>query len=173
MVARFRGTARSCSRLRSDRRRKQIADRECLGSNSRAARGAPDLITSCFEARARHICPIRSISTNVSRTNSPVVPTVVRAGGTLKYSLPDLVESGEVVEVGHEDLRLHHLVERTAGRLERPFEIPEDVFGLQLDVRAVEREVLAALGLGGNAGLEVAGELAGGENQIAERNASE
>ena len=30
--------------------------------------------------------PIRSISTSVSLTRRPVVPTVVRAGGTLKYS---------------------------------------------------------------------------------------
>ena len=68
------------------------------------------------------------------------MPTVVRGGGTLKYRLPDLVEAGEVVEIGEEHLRLHHVFERTAGGLERPLQILQDVLGLQLDVGAVETE---------------------------------
>jgi hypothetical protein len=48
-------------------------------------RGAPDLI-GAFSMPRPDTNPIRSISTNVSFTSSPVVPTAVRAGGTEKYS---------------------------------------------------------------------------------------
>ena len=74
----------------------------------------------------------------------------------------------EVVEVGEEDLRLDHVIERGAGGLEGLFQIVEDVRGLQLDVRAVERKAVLLARLRRHAGLEVAGELPGGENQIAD-----
>ena len=72
----------------------------------------------------------------------------------------------EVVEVGEKDLRLDHVIERRAGGLEGLFQIFEDVGRLQLDIRAVERKAVLLARLRRNAGLEVAGELAGREYQI-------
>src|SRR5436305_1141448 len=54
--------------------------------------------------------------------------------------LPYLVEVVEVVEVSQEDLRLDHVVERHAGRLEHAPKVLEDVARLLLDVGAVEGE---------------------------------
>ena len=74
----------------------------------------------------------------------------------------------EVVEVGEEYLRLDHVIERRAGGLEGLLQVVEDVRRLQLDVRAVERKAVLLARLGRNAGLEVAGELPGGEDEIAD-----
>src|SRR5215470_1837741 len=62
----------------------EIADLESLVVVA-SGRGAFDLIT-CLSTPLLGTKPIRSISTSVSLTRRPVVPTVVRAGGTLKYS---------------------------------------------------------------------------------------
>src|SRR5438105_15892671 len=75
----------------------------------------------------------------------------------------------EVVEVGEKHLRLEHLVERGARGLESLFQILEDVRGLQLDVRAIERKTGLLARLRRNPGLEIAGELACGEYQLANR----
>ena len=72
------------------------------------------------------------------------------------------------IEVGEEDLRLHHVIERRAGGLEGLFQILQDVGCLQLDIRAVERKTVFLARLRRNAGLEVAGELAGGEDEVAD-----
>src|SRR6266705_3358118 len=75
---------------------------------------------------------IRSISTRVPGTSSPVVPIVVRGGG-----------------------------------VEGLGEILEHVAGLLLDGRAVVGERGVEAGLGGDAVLEVAGELTRGEDEVA------
>ena len=60
----------------------------------------------------------------------------------LEVALPHRIEAVEVIEVGEENLRLDHVIERRAGRLESLFQIVQDVSGLQLDVRAVERKAV-------------------------------
>src|SRR3954469_23686069 len=65
-----------------------------------------------------------------------------------KELFPHLVEVVEVVEIGKEDLRLHHVLELAAGRLEHTAQVIEDVARLFLDRGAVirERRILARLG---------------------------
>src|SRR2546421_4571375 len=82
----------------------------------------------------------------------------------LEEFLPYFVEAIEIVEVGHEDLRLDHLIEGAARRLERALEIVEDIAGLLLDVRAVIGEGRIPFRLGGDARLVVARDLAGRED---------
>src|SRR5215471_6150811 len=81
--------------------------------------------------------------------------------------LPDLVEGEEVVEVGEEHLRLHHLIERTAGGLKGALQVIQNVAGLLLDRRAVVGKRGIDPRFMRNAGAEVRGELAGREHQIA------
>src|SRR5262245_2661751 len=79
--------------------------------------------------------------------------------------LPDLVEGEEVVEVGEEHLRLHHLIERTAGGLKGALQVIQNVAGLLLDRRAVVGKRGIDPRFMRNAGAEVRGELAGREHQ--------
>ena len=74
----------------------------------------------------------------------------------------------EIVEIGEENLRLDHVIQRRAGRLEGLLQVFQDVGGLQLDVRAIEGKTILLARLGRNSGLEIAGELAGGEHEIAD-----
>jgi hypothetical protein len=85
----------------------------------------------------------------------------------LEVPLPHGVEAVEVVQVGQEDLGLHHVIERRARRLEGLGQIPQHVFGLQLDVRAVVRKARMPLRLGRHAGLEITRKLSRREHQIA------
>ena len=62
------------------------------------------------------------------------------------------------------------MIQRAAGGFERQLEILQDEFGLKLDVRSVKGEILAAPGVRRHTGLEVAGKLPGGENEIADAN---
>src|SRR5262249_6951103 len=81
---------------------------------------------------------------------------------------PHLVEAEEILEVRVKHLGLHDVLERGAGRLQGLDEVFEDEARLALDVRAVERERRIHAGLAWHAGLEVAGQLAGGEDQVAD-----
>src|SRR5207302_146647 len=87
----------------------------------------------------------------------------------LEIALPHRIEAVEVVEVGEKHLRLEHLIERGACGLESLFQILEDVRGLQLDVRAIERKTGPLARLRRNPSFEIAGELACGEYQVANR----
>src|SRR5712691_3283879 len=86
----------------------------------------------------------------------------------LEILLPDLIEGVEVRKTSHEDLSLEHLVERAAGGRECLLEILENEARLLLDVRAVIRESGVLLRRGRYAGLEVACQLTGGKDQIAD-----
>jgi len=92
---------------------------------------------------------------------------VVRGGGVGKELAPDLVEGEEVVQVRVEHLRLDDTIQRRAGRLERPRQTFEDITRLALDLRAVVRKRRIDTRLLRDAGLEVAGQLAGREHEIA------
>src|SRR5262249_23499556 len=86
----------------------------------------------------------------------------------LEVALPYGIEAMEVAKIGEEDLRLDHVIERGAGGLEGLLHVFEDVCGLQLDIRAIERKTVLLARLRRHAGLEVAGELARGEHEIAD-----
>ena len=91
---------------------------------------------------------------------------VVRGGGDLEITLPHGVEAMEVVEVGQEDLRLDHVIERRAGGLEGLFQIFEDVRWSAARYPSRRTESRLSCALRRNASLEIARELAGGEHQI-------
>src|SRR5436190_8288969 len=86
----------------------------------------------------------------------------------LEVAFPHRVEAMEVLEVGEKHLRLDHLIERGARRLEGLFQIVEDVCGLQFNIRAVERKALLLSRLRRHAGAIIARDLTGGENMAAE-----
>src|SRR5258706_13827358 len=73
--------------------------------------------------------------------------------------LPYLVEVEEVIEVGEEYLRLHHVLEVAAGGLEHAAEIVQNVARLLLDVGAVVGEGRILPRFGRHAGLVVRGDL--------------
>ncbi len=66
-----------------------------------------------------------------------------------------------------EHLGFDHTIQRRAGRHERPRQVLEDVARLALDVRPIERKRRIEARLARDAGLEIAGELAGGKDEIA------
>ena len=74
----------------------------------------------------------------------------------------------EIIEIGEKDLGLDYVVERRPGGREGLLEVFEDVGRLALDVRAVIGKVFTGAGLRGYPILEVARELPGGENEIAD-----
>jgi hypothetical protein len=77
----------------------------------------------------------------------------------------------EVVQVGEEHLRLHHVLEAAAGGVEHALQVVEDVARLLLDVGPVvgERRILPRLGR--HAGLVIGGDLAGGIERVAREHA--
>jgi len=78
----------------------------------------------------------------------------------------------EVVEVGEKHLRLGHVIERRARRLEGLFQILQHVRRLQLDIRAIEGKAVPLARFRRHAGLEVAGKLARAKTRSPMTNAS-
>ena len=88
-------------------------------------------------------------------------------GRGLEILLPNLVKRIEKVEVGQKHLGFDNVVQGRAGGLKGHFEVPENIIGLPLDFRPVIRKRRIQCGFGRNARLVVAGELPGGEDEIA------
>ena len=123
-------------------------------------------MTSCLSPWPRHVADEVDLDQRVLDQQSGAADGGARRRH-LEVAFPHRIEAVEVVEVGEKDLRLDHVIERGAGRLEGLFQVFENVGRLQLDVRAVVRKVLLLARLRRHPGLEVAGELAGGEHEIA------
>ena len=98
-------------------------------------------MTSCLSPLPRHIADEIDLDQRILHQQSGAADGGARRRH-LEVALPHRVEAMEVVEVGEEDLRLHHVVERGARCLEGLFQVFEDVGGLQLDVGAVERKAV-------------------------------
>src|SRR5262249_39185841 len=81
---------------------------------------------------------------------------------------PHLVEGVEMGEIGQEDLRPDHLVERAARGLKGLREIAQHITGLLLDVGAVSRKTRPLACFGSHPGLVIAGDLAGCEHPWAD-----
>jgi hypothetical protein len=86
----------------------------------------------------------------------------------LEVALPNRIEAVKIGEIGEKDLRLDHVIERGAGGFEGLFQVFEHIGRLQLDIRPVVRKARMPARLRGNSILEVARELACGEDKIAD-----
>ena len=85
--------------------------------------------------------------------------------------LPHLVEVVEVLQVGEKHLRLHHVFQVTARRLEHAPQVVEHVARLLLDVGAVIREGGVLSCLRWHPAAVVRGDLAGGVHRVARHHA--
>src|SRR5437867_14333 len=119
-------------------------------------------------SRADGNAAIKSISTSVSVTSRPVVPMVVRGGGVEKNSR----------HTSSKAKKLFRSVRNTCAFTTRSSEVPaalhvfrevlQHVARLALDARAVVGKRRVHARLARHADLEVAGQLAGREDQIAD-----
>src|SRR5438093_951607 len=116
--------------------------------------------------RAEGSAAIRSISTRVLHEQAGCADG--RPRRRLRKELrPHLVEAAEVREIRVKHLRLHHVAQRRAPRVECLGEIFQDIARLFLDRGAVVRKRGMDARLGGHAFVEVARELTGREDEIA------
>ena len=96
------------------------------------------------------------------------MPTVVRGGGTLKYSFQTSSNPQKFFKSVMKTCAFTTLSSELPAASNVLFQVVEDVPGLKLYVGAVIRKVRMLARIGRNAGLVVAGDLAGGEDEVAE-----